>query len=83
MVKKTRKNPEKKASIPVQKKVTVGEDEFCPTCMEWRSYDEHGRCVVCGHVIKKMSGERKKITDEFDLKDFADDHEEQQDTNEF
>ncbi len=66
----------------VVRKVVVGEDEFCPTCMEWRSYDDHGCCMVCGHIIKKI-GERRKITDEYDLKDFANDHEEQQDSNEF
>ena len=83
MKKSLPKKPVKKTTKPVARKVVVGEDEFCPTCMEWRSYDERGRCMVCGHVIKKMSGEGRKITDEYDLKDFANDHEEQQDTNEF
>jgi hypothetical protein len=72
-----------KTTKPVARKVVVGEDEFCPTCMEWRSYDERGRCKVCGHIIKKIAGEGKKITDEYDLKDFADDHEEQPDSSEF
>lgn len=30
-----------------------------------------------------MGGEGRKITDEYDLKDFANDHEEQQDSSEF
>jgi hypothetical protein len=83
MKKSSPKKPVKRNAKPTARKVIVGEDEFCPICMEWRSYDEHGRCIVCGHVIKKMGGEGRKITDEYDLKDFADDHEEQQDSNEF
>ena len=83
MKKSPTKKPAKKTTKSVARKVVVGEDEFCPTCMEWRPYDERGRCKVCGHVIKKISGEGRKITDEYDLKDFADDHEEQQDTSEF
>ncbi len=34
-------------------KVTVGNDEFCPHCMEWREYDDTGRCKVCKKLIKK------------------------------
>jgi hypothetical protein len=72
----------KKSSTTVQK-VMVGEDEFCPTCMEWRSFDElTGKCKVCGRIIKK-TGERRKITDEYDLKDFSNEHDEPQETNEF
>jgi len=82
-----KKSPPKKKRVkttkPSARKVVVGEDEFCPTCMEWRSYDEHGRCIVCRHIIKKLAGEGRKITDEYDLKDFVDDHEEQTDSNEF
>ena len=63
-------------------KVIVGEDEFCPTCMEWRAYDEiSGKCKVCGRIIKKI-GDTRKITDEYDLKDFTIEHDEQQDTGE-
>jgi len=83
MKKSLPKKPVKKTTKPVARKVVVGEDEFCPTCMEWRPYDERGRCKVCGHIIKKIAGEGRKITDEYDLKDFANDHEEQQDTSEF
>ena len=35
-------------------KVKVGNDEFCLFCMEWHEYDEKGRCIVCGKVIKKQ-----------------------------
>lgn len=76
-VKKTTK------SSPSIQKMMVGEDEFCPTCMEWRSFDElTGKCKVCGRIIKK-TGERRKITDEYDLKDFSNEHDEPQETNEF
>jgi len=51
--------------------------------MEWRSYDETtGKCKVCGRLIKKI-GETKKITDEYDLKDFSNEHDEPQETGEF
>lgn len=71
-----------KVTAAVQK-ITVGVDEFCPNCMEWRAYDElTGRCSVCGRIIKKI-GERRKITDEYDLKDFANEHDEPQETGEF
>lgn len=78
MVKKLRK----KTQVKSLKKVTVGEDEFCPTCMEWRPYDEFtGKCTVCGRIIKKPKDSRK-ITDEYDLKDFTIEHDEQPDTGE-
>jgi hypothetical protein len=64
-------------------KIMVGADEFCPNCMEWRAYDEiTGKCVVCGRIIKRI-GERRKITDEYDLKDFAHENDESQETGEF
>lgn len=34
--------------------IKVGADEFCSTCMEWREYDEEGRCKVCKKIIKKQ-----------------------------
>ena len=72
----------KKIHAPIQK-VIVGEDEFCPTCMEWRAFDEvSGKCSVCGRIIKRV-GEKKKITDEYDLKDFSNEHDEPQETGEF
>jgi predicted amidophosphoribosyltransferase len=65
------------------KKVIVGEDEFCPTCMEWRAYDEaSGKCTVCGRQIKKAGARSRTIADEYDLKDFTIEHDEQQDMGE-
>ena len=55
------------------KKIKVGSDEFCPTCMEWREYDEEGKCTVCGRPIRKEERARK-ITDEYDLTDFSSEH---------
>jgi hypothetical protein len=76
-IKNTKKTPK------IGRKVLVGEDEFCPTCMEWRAYEETtGKCKVCGCFIKKIGGTRK-ITDEYDLKDFTNDHDEPQETEEF
>jgi predicted amidophosphoribosyltransferase len=34
--------------------VKVGNDEFCSNCMDWREYDEQGRCKKCGKLIKKQ-----------------------------
>lgn len=94
MKKKKKPIPKKRSVIPVKtqgkktkqrpvRKVMVGEDEFCPTCMEWRAYDETtGKCKVCGCIIKKI-GETRKITDEYDLKDFSNEHDEPADSSEF
>jgi hypothetical protein len=80
-IKSTKKREKKDIHTTVQK-VMVGEDEFCPTCMEWRAYDEiSGKCKVCGRIIKKI-GDTRKITDEYDLKDFTIEHDDQQDTGE-
>jgi len=80
---RSKKSTKKKKTQPKVQKVMVGEDEFCPTCMEWRPFDElTGKCLVCGRIIKKSS-ERRKITDEFDLKDFSNEHDEPQETGEF
>lgn len=78
-----KKKPKKERTASKAQKIIVGVDEFCPTCMEWRSYDEFtGRCLVCGRIIKKI-GETRKIIDEYDLKDFANEHDEPQETGEF
>lgn len=78
-----RKTPKKGGMTVKVQKITVGVDEFCPNCMEWRPYDElTGRCSVCGRIIKKI-GEARKITDEYDLKDFSNEHDEPQETGEF
>lgn len=82
LAKHTKTKGQKNKPSMVQK-VMVGEDEFCSTCMEWRPYDEvTGKCKVCGRIIKKI-GETRKITDEYDLKDFSNDHDEPQETSEF
>jgi len=82
VMKSTKKSVKKDIPTTVQK-VMVGEDEFCPTCMEWRAFDEiSGKCKVCGRIIKKI-GDTRKITDEYDLKDFSNEHDEPQETGEF
>ena len=42
-------------------KQKIGNDEFCLHCMEWREYDENGRCKVCKHIINRKN---KKTEDE-------------------
>lgn len=39
--------------------IHVGEDEFCTECMEWRTYDKDGKCVVCGKQLIKPKIEQK------------------------
>ena len=34
-------------------KLKIGSDEFCLHCMEWREYDEEGRCKFCKRIIHK------------------------------
>jgi len=81
-IKSTKKRVKKDIHTTVQK-VIVGQDEFCPTCMEWRAYDEAtGKCTVCGRQIKKAGARSRTITEEYDLKDFTNEHDEQQDTGE-
>lgn len=95
-MKKKGKLIDKKTSLPssktkgkddketMMKKVIVGEDEFCPTCMEWRAYDETtGKCIVCGRLIKKSGARSQTITDEYDLKDFTSEHDDTSETSEF
>jgi predicted amidophosphoribosyltransferase len=95
MKKKSKAPPKKKVVKPTKtkgkksrdstgKKVIVGEDEFCPTCMEWRPYDEAtGKCKVCGRQIKKTGARSRQITEEYDLKDFTVEHDDQQDQGEY
>jgi predicted amidophosphoribosyltransferase len=76
-IKSTKKRETKDIHTTVQK-VVVGEDEFCPTCMEWRAYDEAtGKCTVCGRQIKKAGARSRTITEEYDLKDFTIEHDDQ------
>ena len=41
-------------------KKKIGNDEFCLTCMEWREYDEEGRCKICNHIIRRENKKSKK-----------------------
>jgi len=46
----------------------VGSDEFCSNCMEWREYDEEGKCKVCGkQIFKKYSKEQDKSYAEYEI----------------
>ena len=51
--------------------ISVGKDEYCTRCNEWREYDEKGKCLICGTVIKKIKKNLKSSSDEDqDLSDF-------------
>ena len=64
-----------KGSMKVKKRpFKVGNDEFCPNCMDWREYDEAGKCKKCKKLIKKMEHHDQKISDEFDFTDFSSEH---------
>jgi len=41
-------------------KLKIGNDEFCLHCMEWREYDEKGRCKICKHIIHREEKESEK-----------------------
>ena len=44
-------------------KIVVGTDEFCSNCMEWREYDENGKCKVCGRsIIKKSTSHKERVS---------------------
>lgn len=45
-------------------KVKIGNDEFCIHCMEWREYDEKGRCKVCKHIIFREN--KKSLKEGYD-----------------
>ena len=49
------------------KKIAVGLDEFCSNCMEWREYDEEGRCIVCKKIIKKEEQNKTINIDNYGL----------------
>ncbi len=40
--------------------IKIGKDEFCSKCMEWREFDEEGKCKVCGKLIKRMDKQPPK-----------------------
>ena len=41
-------------------KLKIGSDEFCLHCMEWREYDEEGRCKICKHIINRENTKSEK-----------------------
>jgi len=41
-------------------KVKIGRDEFCLYCMEWREFDQKGRCKICKHTIHRVNEKNKK-----------------------
>ena len=41
-------------------KVKIGSDDFCLHCMEWREYDNEGRCKVCKHKIHSETKKQEK-----------------------
>ena len=41
-------------------KLKIGSDEFCLHCMEWRGYDEEGRCKICKQVIHRENIKSEK-----------------------
>ena len=52
--------------------VTVGDDEFCLTCMEWRKCNDQGKCIVCGKQLKKQKGDsRSSSYGEFQRDEFT------------
>ena len=40
--------------------IKIGNDDFCSNCMEWREYDEEGKCKKCGKIIMKQKIDDKK-----------------------
>ena len=84
--KKQRKIPikvamEKQKKIPTKapvRKVAVGNDEFCFNCMDWREYDDEGKCKVCRKQIKKKQVQSQKINyDEYRIEGVADEIDEE------
>jgi len=41
-------------------KLKIKSDEFCLHCMEWREYDEEGRCKICKHIIHRENKKSEK-----------------------
>jgi len=41
-------------------KLKIKSDEFCLHCMEWREYDEEGRCKICKHIIHRKNKKSEK-----------------------
>lgn len=48
--------------------IKVGSDEFCSNCMDWREYNEEGKCKICGkQIIKKFKKEKNKSYAEYEI----------------
>ena len=49
--------------------MAVGNDEFCIKCMEWREYDNKGRCKICKNLIHKIKNNKisREMLNEYDL----------------
>lgn len=79
VTKKQKKIPVKAAAKKVSvRKVSVGSDEFCFNCMDWREYDEEGKCKVCRKQIKKKQAPSQKINyDEYRIEGVADEIDEE------
>jgi hypothetical protein len=74
VTKKQKKTPVKAAA----RKVAVGNDEFCFNCMDWREYDDEGKCKVCRKQIKKKQAPSQKINyDEYRIEGVADEIDEE------
>ena len=44
----------------------IGNDEFCLHCMEWREYDEEGRCKICEQkIVKEVEKQQKRGYNEY------------------
>jgi len=39
--------------------IKIGKDDFCIFCMDWREFDEQGRCKTCKNKIKQYSDKQK------------------------
>jgi len=46
-------------------KVKTGKDEFCMHCMEWREYDNRGRCMVCHNLLVKKENLKSQGYNEY------------------
>ena len=59
--------------------IKIGNDDFCSNCMDWREYDENGRCKLCGKIIfkHKVKDTNKSYAEyERETTDFEDSEEE-------
>jgi len=62
-------------------RIAVGADEFCSNCMEWREYNEEGKCKVCGKFIKTTKHRDQKDYNEYGIDGVYDGSENEADTS--